>query len=620
MRTKFKLRPDGDVGEREEYQNIASTQSRPKKSKRRRRKPGQGNTELQSTEEPGLSTILVSLKSQIEQDLLQRPRDLFAKEWDPHLSRPGPGPLDDDLFVDSSRQRFLENQSLSRSTSTTEDSVDADPDGNGISILLRDFDDPMALIHVNQVEEFCQNVSLEALESGAELTAGYRRASWVDERQLSQGRDSVRKHANPLTATALYRILRRPRYRAGDRPDASRRLIYIRNLDKWFILALAETVPFHQVRALRDAIGNHLKRKTSVRVHMGVRCHPNFQLNLHIPSRPKRETTNLSFLDSLSTNRVGEKPYLMQEAMFSFVICGSSNHHYVGYCFDDRDDGDCEGLEEMEFAYQGIHEDPIASDCGGNFIDANMPIRNSRAYHAKASIAFDWHRDIKNLLGKILPALSETLQALDVFRSLEGDSSYFNDVGATGSKERRSVLLSLRSIEQTLESIRTVYRSLSAVTERCDWVATNLSTELNLRLTIENNEATQSTVSTTEWTICFFSPLALTIAYFSMPQEVIPFHMTFKSWLLSLLVAGVVVKVLYFVFAGRLRQSDLWRGVVARIKVAKLSVNAPSVFHAVFGHAMHFLAAISLVPRRGLPVDASREGIELQELECANRV
>ncbi|KAE9963762.1 hypothetical protein BLS_008928 [Venturia inaequalis] len=533
MRTKFKLRPDGDVGEREEYQNIASTQSRPKKSKRRRRKPGQGNTELQSTEEPGLSTILVSLKSQIEQDLLQRPRDLFAKEWDPHLSRPGPGPLDDDLFVDSSRQRFLENQSLSRSTSTTEDSVDADPDGNGISILLRDFDDPMALIHVNQVEEFCQNVSLEALESGAELTAGYRRASWSE---------------------------------------------------------------FTWV------------------------CHPNFQLNLHIPSRPKRETTNLSFLDSLSTNRVGEKPYLMQEAMFSFVICGSSNHHYVGYCFDDRDDGDCEGLEEMEFAYQGIHEDPIASDCGGNFIDANMPIRNSRAYHAKASIAFDWHRDIKNLLGKILPALSETLQALDVFRSLEGDSSYFNDVGATGSKERRSVLLSLRSIEQTLESIRTVYRSLSAVTERCDWVATNLSTELNLRLTIENNEATQSTVSTTEWTICFFSPLALTIAYFSMPQEVIPFHMTFKSWLLSLLVAGVVVKVLYFVFAGRLRQSDLWRGVVARIKVAKLSVNAPSVFHAVFGHAMHFLAAISLVPRRGLPVDASREGIELQELECANRV
>ncbi|KAE9979267.1 hypothetical protein EG328_000990 [Venturia inaequalis] len=559
MRTKFKLRPDGDVGEREEYQNIASTQSRPKKSKRRRRKPGQGNTELQSTEEPGLSTILVSLKSQIEQDLLQRPRDLFAKEWDPHLSRPGPGPLDDDLFVDSSRQRFLENQSLSRSTSTTEDSVDADPDGNGISILLRDFDDPMALIHVNQVEEFCQN-------------------------------DTEEPHG------------------------------YIRNLDKWFILALAETVPFHQVRALRDAIGNHLKRKTSVRVHMGVRCHPNFQLNLHIPSRPKRETTNLSFLDSLSTNRVGEKPYLMQEAMFSFVICGSSNHHYVGYCFDDRDDGDCEGLEEMEFAYQGIHEDPIASDCGGNFIDANMPIRNSRAYHAKASIAFDWHRDIKNLLGKILPALSETLQALDVFRSLEGDSSYFNDVGATGSKERRSVLLSLRSIEQTLESIRTVYRSLSAVTERCDWVATNLSTELNLRLTIENNEATQSTVSTTEWTICFFSPLALTIAYFSMPQEVIPFHMTFKSWLLSLLVAGVVVKVLYFVFAGRLRQSDLWRGVVARIKVAKLSVNAPSVFHAVFGHAMHFLAAISLVPRRGLPVDASREGIELQELECANRV
>lgn len=34
----------------------------------------------------------------------------------------------------------------------------------------------------------------------------------------------------------------------------------------------------------------------------------------------------------------------------------------------------------MDFPYQGVHEDPIASDYGNHVINANQPISNPRTY------------------------------------------------------------------------------------------------------------------------------------------------------------------------------------------------------------------------------------------------
>jgi hypothetical protein len=76
----------------------------------------------------------------------------------------------------------------------------------------------------------------------------------------------------------------------------------------------------------------------------------------------------------------GKGTYVAQEACFSLTLCGSDHHHYVGYCFDDRDLEDCEELHEMEFSYEDMQEDPIASDYGGNILDANRPISDPRAY------------------------------------------------------------------------------------------------------------------------------------------------------------------------------------------------------------------------------------------------
>lgn len=62
------------------------------------------------------------------------------------------------------------------------------------------------------------------------------------------------------------------------------------------------------------------------------------------------------------------------------MLCGSDNRHYVGYAFIDRDfDKDDESLD-IDFPYAGVHEDPIASDCGRNTLNANLPIWDPRAY------------------------------------------------------------------------------------------------------------------------------------------------------------------------------------------------------------------------------------------------
>lgn len=46
---------------------------------------------------------------------------------------------------------------------------------------------------------------------------------------------------------------------------------YIYHLDRDYILSLANTVSWHEVDALRDAIWKHVASETSIRVHIPVR-------------------------------------------------------------------------------------------------------------------------------------------------------------------------------------------------------------------------------------------------------------------------------------------------------------------------------------------------------------
>lgn len=80
----------------------------------------------------------------------------------------------------------------------------------GLAIFLnyRYFDEPVGLVHGDEIEEFCRGVEFENLVTGSG-DAGYRRAAWLDDRQFCNGKNggNVREHQNPLTATSLYRDL-----------------------------------------------------------------------------------------------------------------------------------------------------------------------------------------------------------------------------------------------------------------------------------------------------------------------------------------------------------------------------------------------------------------------------
>jgi hypothetical protein len=112
-----------------------------------------------------------------------------------------------------------------------------------------------------------------------------------------------------------------------------------------------------------------------------------FQLSLHLfffalrehrqEGSTQQHGTDLSFL--AYSNFPERKRYMMVKSRFSLVISGSGDRHWTAYAF--VDDGFDEDQDlEIEFLYDGVHEDPIASDCGLDVIDANQPIWDPREY------------------------------------------------------------------------------------------------------------------------------------------------------------------------------------------------------------------------------------------------
>jgi hypothetical protein len=307
--------------------------------------------------------------------------NLFAKEWGDSLIA-GRDPEGDSTY----------------DTSYVDSKRDLDADYDGISLFLRDYDDSI-LLHVEEVEEFCKDASLEDLVA-AEGLAGSRRGAWLDDRSFSDETVGgfVREYSNPLSASSLYKCLKKPRFKHGNSANADRRLIYIPNLDGNYIRALAETAAAHQVQALRDAICQHLSLQTSIQVH--TRLNVNFTMILHLPHfrlkkyrspvefesqftsqgeahkrSPRRDWTELSFLDPGSK----DETHAMYQARYSLVLCGSGDQRWIGYAFVDRDFGPEEDMEEGDFSYTGFFEDPIASNENGT-IDANRPIKDPREY------------------------------------------------------------------------------------------------------------------------------------------------------------------------------------------------------------------------------------------------
>jgi hypothetical protein len=153
------------------------------------------------------ATSLPSPEEVWPQELLPRSRNLFAKEWNSTFFQERDN-HDNLSFVEERRKLFTKDRLENPEDFLNEIVREDAPGENSIETFFGDFDDAMALVQVDEVKEFCRNVSLKSLRLGDD-PAGYKRASWVDDRYFSRKEKEwiAREHENPLTATSLYRVL-----------------------------------------------------------------------------------------------------------------------------------------------------------------------------------------------------------------------------------------------------------------------------------------------------------------------------------------------------------------------------------------------------------------------------
>ncbi len=131
--------------------------------------------------------------------------DYYAKEWDPVFSQDREF-NDDKFFVDIIRD------------------IGAADDDFYFWRDAQQSDESLTFSKFEVVEKFCKNASLQHLKSGT-IPETQRRAAWLDDRSLLDVGCSyrscgnlncshlatntlVRTHNNPLTGTALYRLLK----------------------------------------------------------------------------------------------------------------------------------------------------------------------------------------------------------------------------------------------------------------------------------------------------------------------------------------------------------------------------------------------------------------------------
>ena len=80
---------------------------------------------------------------------------------------------------------------------------------DGLAIFLQDREEEVPSCQVEEVAEFCQGTSWDAVTQGTG-SAGRRRAAWLDVRSAprrSRNGGLSMKYQNPLTATGLYKPL-----------------------------------------------------------------------------------------------------------------------------------------------------------------------------------------------------------------------------------------------------------------------------------------------------------------------------------------------------------------------------------------------------------------------------
>jgi hypothetical protein len=263
------------------------------------------------------------------------------------------------------------------------------------------------LYGAKDVEEFCKDKTLQV------ISERFKEGAWIDDRSRA---GEHREYQDPLTAYTLFQKLKERRF-VGEKPDTNeRRLIFIKGLDPYYILALVETAPWLQVQVLRDAFQKYLALETSLLTLKGISV---FRLELHLPYFALRQSKKLASsharnkrrcIDELSfltrRSKSGPSQHKIFKAQISFVISGCEDSQWVVKSFIDNYFEEEELLDDVDgLPYNGFVEGPIAKGQLGQ----NERFVNPREYFLmilkirSEQILKEWERVVQSVRRNVKP-------------------------------------------------------------------------------------------------------------------------------------------------------------------------------------------------------------------------
>jgi hypothetical protein len=384
-----------------------------------------------------------------------------------------------------------------------------------------------------------------------------------------------------------------------DDPDAEQQLIFISDLNPWYIHALIGTAPFMQVPHLQNTLYRHLVFEPYFAFDVSMQGIPMFRLNFNFPyfalrrSKKPREDDrkkndgitlrNYYDVSFLNGKNDCETPSFLYEAQMSCTISGHDEGRWTGYCFVDTY-FEHESERETARAYhqdslvdRGARMDPFSQ--GHCELDQDVATGKPREYfltvmrfrveqgtnewrkvvkmftrcsrqYEQALLSASGNRPstasrtfvtkAKCLSKKLFLELSTTVKALEEFCDEPAIKPFDRYESANIRPLLHPVRISLKELKQLRDKLEA----------QTDYWA-DFTTDVEVNLITESMKVASLTVAM----MVLISPVALAAGIFSMDKDVIPFMQpNFRSFVCTIVVLGAVGA-----FALAMQSGQFWR-------------------------------------------------------------
>ncbi|KAJ9609936.1 hypothetical protein H2200_006265 [Cladophialophora chaetospira] len=471
-----------------------------------------------------------------------------------------------------------------------------------------------------KVLDYCYGVSDRSIrEHSAEMKSRDQFVALLDDRVFVEGIGQTTGPGCPLTAYDLFRELSKPRWQNTNHYQAAmssteRRLIFITNVDRWTVHALARTASCLQASALRDALCKHLGFETFLGTSSLQAKSSHIQLSFHLPyyawrrgPEPKqdhrkntdgvslRHHQDVSFLDWSTHEARG----FLYEAQVSCVVTGLDDSWWVGYCFvDTYFDAGGEGDDNIGDYHEMLEDDYEADPSTLGWGDTSR-LHDPRHYFLLVvstrleRVKLEWEQVVYKLKEsarhfdtngrhalflstsqisrdpkqhrKLKDSIDWTVQITTLSKKLlsaltrtigtckmfrDGNPPFFKDLAANGEQSLQAIRKTLLELDSLKESLQD--QVLYGEDHR-------RTIELYLLLTqreeVAGGERAVSTLTSSM--MLYISPIALTAGLFSMDPPVLPFHKNIAAFVGMLMLFMGLGSIIQSASSGQL--SRVWR-------------------------------------------------------------